>query len=645
MLSYEVTEMKGKIWLGLALVAVIGEGAGYAHTVQEFSLEPLVVTATRSEKRDVDVPASTITISNEELKATGAENLQVALGYIPGLVYKSFAPGGGAMGTMANDIAIRGVNNGTLVLVNGVPFNLRGKYYLDAIPLEMIDHVEIIRGAGSVLYGSEAMGGVINIITKKTYHNSITAGIGNYGQEQYSGVIGNGTVGIGYHRENWGKVGTISRSYDKGTKHTDMEKSHKDSLFLTYALDENWDFLYSYYETNVAYQTWFDEAYKEVPAGGAFQQGRDYTTKQHMAQLTYHDDTVRGNIYYNQNKIIAQGPTLYTSSGKLSSSWYDKKEKNRTYGLDVQKKWDRGEKGSFLVGTTFQNEFYDDLEKKNRSIYSRNNYAVYGQYDYAISDKNEIIVGARETWTGGAYRNQNYHNFSMSGAFIHKIKENEAVYANATQSFIMPSFSQMYAVTDASIPNPDLVPQKGMQYEVGWKKQGDGYRVKTALYHIAITDNISAKWNTDQSQYQYTNEDFTNTGIEISGEIEGTKGFSYTWGLSYGNPKAKKKDFGWDRTYGRIQVNGGVHYRHEKWNVSVQGVYLADRVESPSAKRSFKEKPYLLTSADIRYAPNKTDTVRLSLNNLLDREDNVGHSGSVYYAAPFHYTLSYEHRF
>ena len=133
---------------------------------QVFTLDPMVVTATRTEKRDVDVPASTTILTSEDLKATGAQNLQVALGRVPGLVYKTFAPGGGAMGTMANEIAIRGVSNGTLIMLNGSPMNLRGKYFLDAIPIDSIEKVEIVKGGGSVLYGSEAMGGVINIITK-----------------------------------------------------------------------------------------------------------------------------------------------------------------------------------------------------------------------------------------------------------------------------------------------------------------------------------------------------------------------------------------------------------------------------------------------------------------------------------------------
>ena len=92
----------GKSALMVALVT--GNVIWWGYTVhaeepnQVFTLDPMVVTATRTEKRDVDVPASTTILTSEDLKATGAQNLQVALGRVPGLIYKTFAPGGGAMG-------------------------------------------------------------------------------------------------------------------------------------------------------------------------------------------------------------------------------------------------------------------------------------------------------------------------------------------------------------------------------------------------------------------------------------------------------------------------------------------------------------------------------------------------------------------
>ena len=161
----------GKSALMVALVTgnvIWGGTAVYAEEPnQTFTLDPMVVTATRYEKRDVDVPASTTILTGKELKDTGANNLGVALSKVPGVAYKQFGPAGASMGTMINEVNIRGVSNGTLILVNGNPVSWRGKYNLEAIAVDNIERVEIVKSGGSVLYGSEAMGGVINIILKK----------------------------------------------------------------------------------------------------------------------------------------------------------------------------------------------------------------------------------------------------------------------------------------------------------------------------------------------------------------------------------------------------------------------------------------------------------------------------------------------
>ena len=610
---------------------------------QEFTLDPMVITATRTEKRDVDVPASTTILSNQDLKNTGAQNLQVALGRVPGLIYKTFSPGGGAMGTMANEIAIRGVSNGTLVMLNGTPMNLRGKYFLDAIPVENVERVEIVKGGAGVLYGSGAMGGVINIITKKEFTNSVSVGYGNYGQQKYSASVGTDKVNVGYNLEKWGNVDTISRSDDKGLKHTDMTGSEKRNLYVDYKINDNWNFLYNYFETNVRYDTWFDDAYKEVPKGGALQQNREYVTKQNLVQLLYQDDTLKANLYYNQNKLMANGFTNYNTSGKFQGKIYDTDEKNRTYGADVQKEWQLNSKGSLVLGGSYQNEFYDDYSSK---VTDRHIYAVYGQYDHKFDDKNELIVGARETWTTGGYRDQNYDNFGMSGQYVHKLDDDDSLYANVTQSFIMPTFSQMYGASDTAIANPDLKPQKGVSYEAGWKRVTDSHSWKAAVYHIDITDNISATWDTDKTEYQYTNEDFKNTGIELSCDIEGKNGWSYNWGVNYMDPKVKgtKKPY-WDRKYGRVQLNGGITYSKDKWVSSLQGTYLAERVGTPSSSHSSHEKPYFLTSLTTTYNADKQNSFTLTMDNLLDREDNLSHSGSEYYSTPFNFMLTYNYKF
>lgn len=175
-------------------------------------------------------------------------------------------------------------------------------------------------------------------------------------------------------------------------------------------------------------------------------------------------------------------------------SQYNTKERNRTYGTDVQKNWTIGEKSKAIFGMTYQREFYDKSVFTNGDDYARNNWAVYGQWEQALDDKNTVIVGARETWTTGAPGGQNYNNFSAAGQYIHKLNQNQSLYAAVTQSFIMPTYAQMYGASDSVIPNPNLKPQTGTNYEIGWKKVSDNHSWKAAFYHIDITDNISATW-------------------------------------------------------------------------------------------------------------------------------------------------------
>lgn len=111
---------------------------------------------------------------------------------------------------MTSKAVIRGVEKGTLVLVDGVPINQGGRYNLEDIPVESIDRVEVVRGGGAVLYGSEANGGVINIITKGKRANTVKAGFGNYGIQNYAASFQAGKLGFTAAYDHTGKIDNIS---------------------------------------------------------------------------------------------------------------------------------------------------------------------------------------------------------------------------------------------------------------------------------------------------------------------------------------------------------------------------------------------------------------------------------------------------
>ena len=113
------------------------------------------------------------------------------------------------------------------------------------------------------------------------------------------------------------------------------------------------------------------------------------------------------------------------------------------------------------------------------------------------------------------------------------------------------------------------------------------------------------------------------------------------------NPETKSevKNLGWERTQGKLQLTGGITYKKDKWTSSFSGSYLCSRVMNPSTAPAYATKPYFLTSWRTSYAPDQNTEVALSVNNILDRKDNLSHSSSYYYSAPVNYLLSFSYKF
>lgn len=652
-----------KTYLSMAIAGALlaGTTTGFAAqgavkdavAMDEYALDEVVVTATRSEKKDVDVPAATVTITAKQIKESGAKNALDVLSKVNGIAFKSFGPRGAAMGTMINEVNIRGIDNGTLILVNGNPVSWRGKYNVQEIPAESIERIEIVKGGGSVLYGSEAMAGVVNIITKTKAVNQATIGFGNYGQQNYQINAGDNEFSVNYSLDKWRSLNDItdtdvSTMKFKGSTTTNIRDIKNESMGFNWHVNESMDILYNHYETKSTYDRYVDSVVSSssgVALGDCYN-SRTYTTIQDVSQVNYHRGSWKGSIYFNTGTVESNGYTLIDSKGsKTPNGCYNTREKSSTYGFDVQKNYKISDKTNYILGMNLQHEIYQSLpaySTANASSYMRNNWGVFGQWEQKFDDRNSLITGIRETWTTAADRAQNYNNFSASGQFLHKLNTNDNLYASIGQSFIMPTFAQMYGASSAAIPNPDLKPQTGVNYEVGWKRLAGNHHWKAAAFHTDIKDNISASWTASKLEYTYTNEDFRNTGIELSCDIAGKGPLSYNYGLTWQNPESKNSKKGyWDRKLGRIQLTGGITWRQNKWTTSLTASYLADRVQTPSTEQSYATKPYLLTTLTASYQPDDKRELTLTIDNLLDRRDNLSHSSSSYYNAPFNFMMSY----
>lgn len=658
---------KGKLLTGAVLSVFMAGAYGNACAADGtsdavYSLNPVVVTATRYEKSDAEIPAATQTFTEEQIEQTGADNLQVALQYLDGVIDAGMGPNGTSVSSMTTKNVIRGVSNGTVVMINGTPINWRTNYNLENIPTSAVERVEVVRGGGAVLYGSQATGGVINIITKKTLPNEVKVGLGNKGRQEYAVTANAGDLSIAYTYNKWGKLGYVSSSDssikpDRTRVPVEMKQrffgSEKNDFLATYKLNDHADFLYNHNESAsrwaYTYTGITDPDYEDMNDHPRYI--RRYENDKDFLQFNFHGlDGISGHVFYNYNTLKTHGTDYYSSTGKkyAAPKAVRGQEKNKTYGYDVQKVWDGNPDQTFLIGTSLVRETFEN----ETSDTGRNIISAFGSWERNLTAKDVLTLSGRGTWTTGGI--QNFHNFSGQAQYLHKLDNTQSLYASVGQSFVLPTFSQMYSREQAGgisniIGNPDLKPQKGLHYEAGWKKEETNRQYKVALFTEKIDDNIS--YSGTSGRWYAINEDFKNHGIEASIRGQEDNGFTWHAGLTWQDPKSKQttektsaKRY-WDRSYGRILLTGGVGYEKEKWTTALNFSYLADRVQSPTAAHSHSVKPYLLTSMTVKYSPNKSSDIMLAIDNLLNRKDIVSHTTSDYYATPRNFILSYRYKF
>ncbi len=167
-------------------------------------LEPVVVTATRTEQQLKDVPANVTVYTKEDIEKSAAQTVDDFLRQLPGFSLfrrsSSLVAHPTTQGVSLRGIGPSGVSR-TLVLLDGVPLNdpFGGWVYWSKVPLESIEQIEVVKGGGSSVWGNYALGGVIHIITKRPEKRTLT----------FLGEGGNrGTVNLDlFASDLWGPIG------------------------------------------------------------------------------------------------------------------------------------------------------------------------------------------------------------------------------------------------------------------------------------------------------------------------------------------------------------------------------------------------------------------------------------------------------
>lgn len=616
-------------------------GASESHVIN--------VTANRMALLNLDTPAAMDVITDKDIMNSGAKNAFDAVNMVPGITSFSYGASGLEYGAMDSRVNIRGLERGSLILVNGVPMNLNGKGGLSSIPTGSIARIEVLKGAASALYGSDAMSGVVNVITKTPTKEggSATIGVGNMGSQTYKINYGTPRFLIGIERGFFGKqdpstpVRTDSVSHPRGYEYyTARDKGNSLGIFMSGKLSDKVTLNFSRFEGKSAYAQLSTES-------NATNRNRHSTTyayddSKNNASLIYKDGNTTGTLFYNDRDLKGKNRNHSLPSYTSNDSNYIA----RQYGFDVQHEWDfRGGKDYLIAGVLGKRETYRTTSGPVYASPHRHSLALYGSYSYQINPKWTTVLGLRYTDIKDPVKNQ--HVLTPQFQLNHRINKESSVYMNVGKAFTMPNLSDTFKTVNRqyqSVSGRNLKPEEGWNYELGYKHITKKDSWKVAAFYMDFKNFFS--WKPDSNgkmTIRVNGGRFRNVGVEAQYGRKLTDRLKVTVGAAYSNPKQMEIDKNyWKQANPKLQFTGGIHYNSSTWTAGSSINFVTKRMKN----RDGGINPNLVAwNAYVGYQFNENSSIRLDARNLLNRHNVISNGDWEYWDEPFNYQLSYTQKF
>ena len=607
------------------------------------------VTANRMVLLNLDTPAAMDVITDKDIMNSGAKNAFDAVNMVPGITSFSYGASGLEYGAMDSRVNIRGLERGSLILVNGVPMNLNGKGGLSSIPTGSIARIEVLKGAASALYGSDAMSGVVNVITKTPTKEggSATIGVGNMGSQTYKINYGTPRFLIGIERGFFGKqdpstpVRTDSVDHPRGYEYyTARDKGNSLGIFMSGKLSDKVTLNFSRFEGKSAYAQLSTES-------NATNRNRHSTTyayddSKNNASLIYKDGNTTGTLFYNDRDLKGK-------NRKHSLPSYTSNDSNyiaRQYGFDVQHEWDfRGGKDYLIAGVLGKRETYRTTSGPVYASPHRHSLDLYGSYSYQINPTWSTVVGLRYTDIKDPVKNQ--HVLTPQFQLNHRINKESSVYMNVGKAFTMPNLSDTFKTVNRqyqSVSGRNLKPEEGWNYELGYKHITNKDSWKVAAFYMDFKNFFSWKPDSNgRNTIRVNGGRYRNVGIEAEYGRKLTDRLKMSVGASYSNPKQMEIDKNyWKQANPKLQFTGGIHYNSSTWTAGSSINFVTKRMKN----RDGGINPNLVAwNAYVGYQFNENSSIRLDARNLLNRHNVISNGDWEYWDEPFNYQLSYTQKF
>mgnify|MGYP001096354436 FL=1 len=518
----------------LALSPICGDANAQSRLEQ---LPDIVVTASRAPESIGSTGSAISVISGETLTTSNPASLTDALRSVPGLMVTQ---AGGPAGTTG--VMLRGANTGqTLVLIDGIrvndPSGAAGDFNFALVAPGTIDRVEVLRGPQSALYGSDAMGGVINIITKKgsgPAQYSIRTEGGSYGtaattatMSGSSGPWNYAVVGSGQHTNGFSSYGYRIPAIE--AKYPNLEKDGMDriggSVRVGYDAGEGFRFDAGVMSTFTrgAYDASFG-ATPDTPSNSNQLQQQIWSKASLDSlggMLTQSITTFASQIDRTFNDYSSYGINVLPANSSATSTDF----RGNSFGAEYQGDLKMGAAGSLVYGARTQHETADTFASTLLPVptprlstlsATQDTNSVFALWKLPVGERLTVTAGGRaddvvNVGTFTTWRTTAAYNITETGT---KLRASAGTGAKA------PTLYQLYA---APYGNSSLKPEESFGYDAGIDQSLFNGRVMLSLTGFAndFTNLINFVFDSTNPQGHYVNVARAATsGLELGADVD-----------------------------------------------------------------------------------------------------------------------------
>ncbi len=604
-----------------AILLVAGLALGEEEAVYMGDLGVIVITPSRLEQPLRDVPVATTVITEEELKTSNAKTVAEILEVVTGAEVKNY----GSLGASAS-ISLRGsLANRVLVLVDGKPINSIsfGEANLSQISLEDIQRVEIVRGPTSHLYGANALGGVVNIITKEPPQKLVNRVEISY--ETFNTQV--------YKFESGSSFGNLGYLITGGKKKADGLRKNSD-----YDADDiTGKFTYNFTE-NIA--TTMSLRYHDSELGLPGPKPQKGTTAK------YGDENVTSLYDRQKDKnfmcdVSLELPVMENS--KLSIKGYIDNRKMKYHSVDYESDYITNIKGGYIEykhNLSDENTIllgmdghHDEFDAKRNIINTDTGEVSLYEWKpetdtYGLWLENRWNIFAPITTTLGLrYDHHSTYGSQLSPNFgaIYRINKRNRIRGSIGKAFRAPTFNDLYWEDPYMQGNPDLKPETGWQAEIGGESEiSNNFIVRASLFNREIKDMIA--WAPDASgSWKVSNVDKNSTwGAELEFNANLTKQITSRVSYTFLNAKQRKKTEAYKEKMAPFvpsnKINFDLNYRSNfGLKVSINGQFL-DKMVNYYSEGTKKLAKHFTLNAKISQGILENLEIFITGNNLLDTD-------------------------